>query len=310
MTMPRFARITLPALLFVLVAVRAHPALAQQHVTHTVKSGDTLELLAAEYYGDRRHAVFIMVANHMDHPRKLRRGEKIQIPIGQDVTAKAGDTWKSLAAAFLGAEERGDFLAKFNGADPGASIAAGTTVHIPLRVTHTAATKVTLEQLAATYLGDRKRANVLKEYNFLDKDTLEKGESIVIPIQRVRVRAEKLPAPDADSRARIAKRAEMMELAKRVLPDARTAWRIGDYAAIRNELTKVNTDYLDADWATEIGVLLGAAYIAFDDKDSALATFRKILERQPNHMLSKVEYSPKICDVWKAAGGELVEPTK
>ena len=37
-----------------------------------IKRGDTLELLAAEYYGDRQHAVFIMKANRMTHPRKLR----------------------------------------------------------------------------------------------------------------------------------------------------------------------------------------------------------------------------------------------
>lgn len=286
------------------------PAHGQAALTHRVKAGDTLQLLAAEYYGDRRHAVFIMVANGMEHPRKLKNGERIQIPFGQEVTVVAGDTWDTLAEKYLGARERGAFLAGFNGADPGGSIAAGTTVGIPLRVTHLAEARVSLSQLAATYLGDNKKAALLKAYNFLDTDELAPGESIVIPIQRVRVRKEKMPAPDEESRGHMEKRRAMMATAREALPDARTAWKSGDYEAIRTELTQIDTDYLDADWAVEIGVLLGAAYIAFDDRDSALATFKKIVERQPNHMLSKVEYSPKICAVWQAAGGQLVEPTR
>jgi LysM repeat protein len=293
-----------------LLVVPAPREARAQSITHKASPGDTLQLLAAEYYGDRRHAVFIMVANNLAHPRKLKKGEPIKIPIGQDVTVKAGDSWESVAAQYLGHKDRGPFLARFNGVDPESSLAAGAAVRIPLRVTHKAVARVSLEQLAANYLGDRNKAEILKTYNFLDRDQLEPGESIVVPIQRVRVRAEKLPAPDAESQARINKRREMLELAQRSLPDARAAWRQGDYALIRNELTKIDTDYLDADWAVELGMLLGSAYIAYDDKDSALATFKKVLERQPNHMLSKVEYSPKICEVWTAAGGELVEPTR
>ena len=47
---------------------------------HKVKAGDTFELLAAEYYEDRNDAVFLLVANHLKHPRKLVAGEKIRVP--------------------------------------------------------------------------------------------------------------------------------------------------------------------------------------------------------------------------------------
>jgi len=40
-------------------------------VTYKVVQGDSLRLIAAEFYGNRDHYVFIMTANKMDHPRAL-----------------------------------------------------------------------------------------------------------------------------------------------------------------------------------------------------------------------------------------------
>jgi hypothetical protein len=282
------------------------PASAQpRYITHRAKPGDSLQLLAAEYYGDRRHAVFIMVANKIAHPRPLKRRERIRIPVGRDITTAAGDSFKSLAAAHMGDERRAGFLAAFNGSTEDASIAAGEEIRIPLRVTHTAAARVDIGVLAATYLGDRSKASFLKDYNFLTKDYLTKGESIIIPILRVRVRQSKLPAPDEESAARISKRREMQELAARALLLAQAAWRSGDYTSIRKELSAIDTDYVDADAATKIGLLLGSTYIAFSDTPSALAAFRKVLERRPDHELDEYEHSPKIRAVWKQAGGKV-----
>lgn len=306
MTRPSPSRTWLLAVLLALLLPRLARADGQpRYIEHRVKPGDTLLLLAAEYYGDRDHAVFIMVANHMDHPRPLKPGETIKIPVGRDVTTAAGDTFKSLAAANLGDERRAEFLAKYNGRSVDSSIAAGEEIHIPLRVTHTAAAKVTLSDLAATYLGDRKQAGFLKSYNFLDHDVLEKGETIIIPIQQVRVRQSKMPAPDVESAARSAKRREMLGLAQRLLPAARAAWRDGDYAAIREGLSRIDTDYLDREHATEIGLLLGSTYIAFNDTPSAIATFKKVLERWPDEKINRFDQSPKICAAWQQAGGQV-----
>ena len=65
-------------------ALLAVPARADRdYLTYKVRAGDSLALLAAEYYGDRNHAVFIMVANKLDHPRPLKPGEKLRIPVSR-----------------------------------------------------------------------------------------------------------------------------------------------------------------------------------------------------------------------------------
>jgi hypothetical protein len=181
----------------------------------------------------------------------------------------------------------------------------GQVIQIPFHVVHKAAGKESLTSIAAAYFGSPKKTKLVQEYNFTNKKVLQAGETVVIPIHHVQVRRSRLPPADAESQARLAKRREMQTQALNLLPGAHTAWYSGDYAAVKRALTTLETDYLDAEVAVEVGVLLGSTYVAFGDKDSALAAFRKVLERSPAHTLDTYEYSPRIREVWKQAGGKV-----
>ena len=54
--------------------------------------------------------------------------------------------------------------------------------------------------------------------------------------------------------------------------------------------------------------LLGSAYVAFGDEESARAQFKKVLARQPEFPVRADVTSPKITQVWKSAGGSVIEP--
>lgn len=306
--MSRAVAIALAAMLAVAAGL-ARPAAAQdaKQLTHRVKRSDTLELLAAEYYGSRRHAIFIMKANNLTHSRALRPGERLKIPISFSITTRVGDTLGGLAEEHLGDARRASFLADFNNLDANATIAAGQTLNIPFHVVHQAERKVTLRQIALAYFGAAKYQQLLREYNFLDRSTLNKGESLVVPIVHVRVPATKLPKPDDESSALAAKRSEQLDKARNALPAAGAAWGNGDYARVKRLLADIDTDYLDAPLAVAVGVLLGSAYVAFDDEDSAKAAFKKAIERKDDYQLPTYHYSPKIIEVWKQAGGSVRE---
>lgn len=277
---------------------------------HKVAPGDTLELLAAEYYGDRRHKIYIMIENNLDHARELKKNERMRIPVSTEVTVGVGDTLATLAAQHLGDERRAKFLAEFNGLDPDSAVAAGITLSIPLRVTYKASGAEPLESIAQALFADGKKAALLKEYNFLDKDSLSKGETIIIPIY-LRLQPSKRRPPDAESQALATKRSELLDQARRALPRAKSAWQNGEYAAVKRELADLVKafPYLDSDLVVEIGVLLGSTYVAFGDHETAHATFEQVLERSPKYMLDTYHHSPKVRDVWQKAGGEVGEPT-
>lgn len=296
--------------LFVLVGVAEVPRVSAQdrdYVVHKVRKDDNLKLLAAEYYGDRRHALFIMAVNKIEHTSKLKPGQRIRIPRAREVITTSGDGFESLAAAHMGDKRRAPFLAAFNGMKPGDSIPAGLKLRIPFHIRHKAKNTVTIASLAATYLGGSNKAALLRRYNFVDddKDALEPGETLTIPVYQVRLRASKRKGPDKESRTRIAKRKAMQELASRVLESAARWWRKGDYGALKRELTKIDVDYLDTDVAVDVALLLGGTYVAYGDNDSALALFKKVIERKPTHALGRYAHSPKVRKVWKRAGGTV-----
>jgi LysM repeat protein len=276
-------------------------------VVHRVKPGDSLELIAAEFYGDRTKAVFIMVENRMTHARPLRPGERLRIPISREVTTAPGDTFESVAASYLGSARRGMFLADFNGMTPEDSIPAGTLLTIPFTIVHTAASTEAISDIAKAYFGDGKNAEMLRRYNFLDKPAIDKGEALIVPVYHVRLSAAKMPALDAESKARRDHRREASARVAKALPAARQAWKDGDFAGVKAQLAQLepDLDYLDTSEAVDVGILLGAAHVAYDDDELALASFKRVVDRQSHAALARYAYSPKILAIWQRAGGQV-----
>ncbi|MGH9886023.1 MAG: LysM peptidoglycan-binding domain-containing protein, partial [bacterium] len=236
-------------------------------VVHRVRQGDSLELIAAEFYGDRTKAVFIMVANRMTHVRPLRPGERLRVPISREVATSPGDTFESLAASYLGSARRGPFLASFNGLSSDDGLPAGTVIMIPFTIAHTAGSVESVSDIAKAYFGDGKNTEMLRRYNFLDRAAIEKGEVLLVPVYTVRLTPAKAPPLDTESRARREHRREAVGRAAKALPAARQTWRDGDFAAVKAALAPLDNDldYLDSSDAVEIGVLLGSAYVANDE---------------------------------------------
>ena len=293
------------------LSARAHaqqlPAGGEQ--TIRVKQGDTLDILAAEYYGDRKHKIFILAENHWQHERPLKAGEKIKIPVNREAVTAAGDTFESLAAQYLGDAKRGTFLAEFNDLSPEETLAAGATLAIPFHVPHVAAGTETLSQISAAYYGDGKYASLIKRYNFLDKDQLEKGEQVVVPIFNVKVKPARAAAKDAGAIQREDQRKKSQLLAVNALPAAKRALRDGDYTEVEKQLADFisnndHIDYLDAATAIDVCLAIGVTHVATGDLPLATQVFKKAIERK-HTTLDTFRYSPRVLAVWKAAGGKV-----
>ncbi len=268
---------------------------------YKVRKGDTLELLAAEYYGNRVHKIYIMVQNGLDHDRPLTPGEVLRIPISQQIAIAEGDTLAGLAETYLGSAKRVDYLAEINAISPSSSLALGQIITIPMRVHYKAKGNEKLRDIALGLFADAKLATLLRQYNELESPELTVGQVISIPVPKIKVQASKRRPRDADAKARIAQRAEALRQAQQALPIAQSAWLSGNYALAKRELVQLDLDYLDAELAAKAGVLLGSVYVAFDDTDSAIASFSYAIKRSEDLQLDEKRYSPKIRAIWKQA---------
>lgn len=287
-------------------------AIAQEAATgdvaYRVKQGDTIELIAAEFYGDHAHtAAFIVEENKLKPPIKVYPGERIKVPVTHEIATAKGDTFESLAAQYLGDAKRAPFLAEVNHMQPGDPLATGTVIAIPFHIAYTAQAAESLGQVSTELFGDAKQADAIRAYNGLDKPAVDKGETVLVPVMHVRTRPEHTPTLDADSAQRHDAQKHAVADAALALPLARSAWFEGDFNHVRELLGPIakRFDYLDNATAIDVGVLLGKADVAFDDKEAATALFQAVLARSPSQTLSAYSESPKVLEAWRTAGGSV-----
>jgi LysM repeat protein len=288
-----------------LVVALAATAYAQGNtLQYRVKQDDTLDVIAAEIYGDRAQAKLIVAENKLKQKR-VQPGQRLKIPVTREITTEKGDTFESLAQTHLGDSRRAVVLADFNEHEVTDVPAVGTVLSIPIQITHTAQGTESLASIALQYWNDSKQGEVLRRYNFLDKQTLEKGESVIVPMIKVRVR--KQSALDNDAKERRDEQHKAESDATRALPVARSAWLAGDFAGVKVALEPLaaRVDYLETPQAIEVGLLLGKALLAFDDDKHAVEAFSHVLNRKPSQRLSPYSESPKVIDAWKKAGGQI-----
>ncbi len=290
-----------------LLAITSSPARADEPdvMIYKVKPGDTLDLVAAELYGDHAQVILLVAANKLVKPRPLRPGEKLRVPRNREYVTQPGDKLSALATVLLGDERRAWLLASLNKLDETAPLPAGTVLQIPLHIPHVPAGPEPLASIAQQYLGDARSAELIKRYNALDHDLVDKGEALEIPLTTVRVR--KLPPLDADSQLRRDK-ADANERAVGIaLPQAQRAWRDGDFDLVRKLLAPIDLDFIDPPSAIAAAVLRGKAELAFDDPDAvkrATEAFKAAIERGALP-LRAFDASPKVRAAWTGAGGPI-----
>lgn len=293
-----------------IIAALAASASAQPDsatVSYRVQKGDTLEMIAAELYGNRDEAPLIAAENHITKPRKLNPGERLRIPVNRELRTEKGQLIEDLAARYLGNATRATYLAEFNHRSVEDSLATGTELVIPIHVTHTAQNAESLASISTTYFGNPRHADELAKYNGLDRSSLDKGETIEVPILDPKVRSTRMPPLDADALARDKARKDAIAAAQTALPAARSAWLVGDFDGVRKTLAPLadKTEYLDTDAAVDVDLLLGKAYVAFDDTKDAIAAFSRVLGRRPRQDLSPYHDSPKVLETWQKAVSQL-----
>src|SRR6185312_5142378 len=161
-------------------------------VVYSARSGDTPESIAADYYGNRSQAIFILETNGLERDKPLKPGQKVRIPTAFHYRVRKGDTLEGLAKRFLDDGRRAPFLAAFSGLRPTDKLREGQDLLIPFQHVHRTEVPESLQSVARAFYGDASKAKLLADYNFRSAPMLAKGERVLVPIGHVHIRAVKL----------------------------------------------------------------------------------------------------------------------
>ena len=162
----------------------------------TLGPDTTLESLAKMFYGSARKAFFIRAASGLSTSRghKPPPGTVVQVPTAWTYRVRAADTWSHLGADYLGDPRRGPFLARFNGKNPDAPPPVRHLITIPCHLKFRAVKPTPLVAVVKRYLrkvrssGRKRTAAMLQQYNFMERNVVESGRTILIPVMDLRVR--------------------------------------------------------------------------------------------------------------------------
>ncbi len=275
---------------------------ALRPVPYTAAANDTVESVAADYYGNRQAAALLSEVNGLKDPH-LRAGQKIKLPSALRYRVRKGDTIEGLAARFLDDQRRAPFLATWNGV-VGGKLREGQTLLVPYNVAHKTVATDTWTALAKTFLGDPSRAKQLADYNFHGPQ-LKPGERVIMPVARLRIRTVRLEPPPvaaatptaAAEPPEVAQKREA-ELAARVgaeLQHAEDDFKEGRYAAVPAGLDKLLTEEDPSEQQlADLFRLKAFAYVALGMDELAVDAFREMLARRPDATFDPALVSPKI----------------
>jgi LysM repeat protein len=274
---------------------------------YTAKNGDTAESVAAEYYGNRSLAPFLVEANGL-HDAKLKAGQKLRIPTAFQYKSRKGDTLEALSQKFLDDKRRAPFLAQLNGIGKSDKLREGQELLIPFQHVHVAQAPESLQSVARSFYGDASKGRLLGEYNFRSAPMLAKGEKLLVPIAHIRIRAVRLDPPrvkekeapsapvlTAASKETQKREAELAVRVAQQLAQVEAKYKEGSYQDVPSALDKMLTeeDPSEAQLA-DIFRWKAFAYVALGLDELAVQAFREVIARKPDEKLDEATVSPKI----------------
>lgn len=130
--------------------VSREPQEAPNYIFHVVKSGESLSMIAKEYYGDYKKFDVIAKFNNIEDATKVKPGQRIMIPdvAGPSVepaaspmtgpatsyvehTLRKGESISKLAQQYYGDYQQFHIIARFNGMDDATRVKVGQVIKVP-----------------------------------------------------------------------------------------------------------------------------------------------------------------------------------
>ena len=292
-------------LLTTALALLSSGAGAQAVYTHAVQEGDTLASIAQRYYGDPTREAVLREANRMKGPSAngLVPGSWIFIPTVAFYRVGKDETWKSIAARFLGREMRAATLIEANSGNRRVEPDEGAELLIPYPLRHVVSPGETLTKIAKMYMPDSP-VSLKRIRQFNAGARIERGQVVLVPLLDLRLAGEgRTQASEAftlaaGGGATKAAQDEVESSLPELIEQVQNA-EFAEAVSLGNRL--LGTQSLTSTQVVTIQKELAVAYVALERTDLAEASFRVALAMQPNLELDTVRTSPRVLEAFNRA---------
>jgi LysM repeat protein len=287
------------------LALLSSGAGAQAVYTHAVQEGDTLASIAQRYYGDPTREAVLREANRMKGPSAngLVPGSWIFIPTVAFYHVGKDETWKSIAARFLGRAMRAATLIEANSGNRRVEPDEGAELLIPYPLRHVVSPGETLTKLAKMYMPDSP-VSLKRIRQFNAGARIERGQVVLVPLLDLRLAGEgRTEASEAftlaaGGGATKAAQDEVESSLPELIEQVQNA-KFAEAVSLGNRL--LGTQSLTSTQVVTIQKELAVAYVALERTDLAEASFRVALAMQPNLELDTVRTSPRVLEAFNRA---------
>jgi LysM repeat protein len=286
------------ALLALLLAL---PGLsAASELTHQVAADETLGDIAQAYYGNVARADVLRVYNGLDSS-EIREGTELRIPIRDQHTVVAGDSWSVLALRYWGDASLQRKLAEHCTGRPDATLQLGETLRIGALISYRLGQGETLASISRRFYGNSAHAEELARFNRVKNPRrLQVGYRVLVPL------ADLAPADAVATKATVtaavsaAPRASGSASFQKPMRRAINTYLDGRYEQALEQLEGLRPQVLargDADQQVVLLEHLVFVYTAFDQTDSACEGYRALMQLEPELSWDRDRVSPKILDL-------------
>jgi hypothetical protein len=276
---------------------------------HIVQAGETLAAMSERFYGKVQNERLLVAANGLDQGTGIRiaPGMRLEVPALLTVRVGPAETWKVLAQRYLGAESRAFAIAQLNGSQPWLFPEVGAEVLVPYNLRVVAKDDDTVVGLAYRYLGDRKAAWMLDQYNERDGRQLVRGEVLLLPLVDLDLTqagkdAARAAAAMTFLEARRAEREAQLKVHDE-LPGLARLLRQGQYVeALRSATELLTIPSISPRQTAVIYRALLETYVALGVSGRATEACAHWMELDPKAKLDPVQHSPKLIAACQQQG--------
>lgn len=289
--LPRRLWLWIPILLWATTASAKEPV-------HSLRPGETVEMVARHYYGQNWKAVYILARNQLDQASEAKAGRRLAIPSSWIYKVRKGDTLSRLARKYLGDAERFRGLAQANGLKENQELSVGQELVMPFHLRYTVKKGDSLSAISRRFYRTTNKIGLIRDYN-PGKSNLNPGDVLTIPIfDRGTLEAPgKGPMPPGMAPKRSAESAPFDPAA---LNEAIARYHEGEFTDAQARLESILDTDPPKSVLPELLQYLAFCAVAHDAPGDAEEYFQRWLELKPNATLDSAT-SPKILEVYQRA---------